>query len=130
MIASNATVPSMITHGKGAVLRNFGGMSAVRVTDQAKLVMKSGSVIEDEPAVITTRGSDADKEDAAKGPAGAVWLQGGSFTMEAGTKIQNVNGRAVYVDGGEAHIGGTISGITGNPAMWQGTNGTAFKSAQ
>lgn len=126
MIASNATVPSMITLGKGAVLRNFGGMSAVRVTDQAKLVMKSGSVIEDEPAVITTRGSDADKEDAAKGPAGAVWLQGGSFTMEAGTKIQNVNGRAVYVDGGEAHIGGTISGITGNPAMWQGTNGTAI----
>lgn len=119
IIASNATVPTTITLGDGAVLRNFGGMSAVRVTDQAKLVMKSGSVIEDEPAVITTRGSDADKEDAAKGPAGAVWLQGGSFTMEAGTKIQNVNGRAVYVDGGEAHIGGTISGITGNPAMWQ-----------
>ncbi len=47
IIASNATVPSTITLGKGAVLRNFGGMSAVRVTDQAKLVMKSGSVIED-----------------------------------------------------------------------------------
>ena len=131
IIASNATVPSTITLGEGAVLRNFGGMSAVRVTDQAKLVMKSGSVIEDEPAVITTRGSDADKEDAAKGPAGAVWLQGGSFTMEAGTKIQNVNGRAVYADGGEVTIGGTISGITGNANMWQatkkdGTSGTAI----
>lgn len=126
IIASNATVPSTITLGKGAVLQNFGGMSAVRVTDQAKLVMKSGSVIEDEPAVITTRGSDADKEDAAKGPAGAVWLQGGSFTMEAGTKIQNVNGRAVYADGGEVTVGGTISGIIGNPAMWQGKDGTAI----
>ena len=45
IIASNATVPTTITLGDGAVLRNFGGMSAVRVTDQAKLVMKSGSVI-------------------------------------------------------------------------------------
>ena len=126
MIASNATVPCTITLGEGAILRNFGGMSAVRVTDQAKLVMRSGSVIEDEPAVITTRGSDADKEDAARGPAGAVWLQGGSFTMEAGTKIQNVNGRAVYADGGKATIGGTISNITGNANMWQGEDGTAI----
>ena len=126
IIASNATVPSTITLGDGAVLRNFGGMSAVRVTNRAQLVMKSGSVIEDEPAVITTRGSDADNKDAAKGPAGAVWLQGGSFTMEAGAKIQNVNGRAVYVDGGEAQIGGTISEITGNANMWQGNGGIAI----
>lgn len=126
MIASNATVPCTITLGEGAILRNFGGMSAVRVTESAKLVMKSGSVIEDEPAVITTRGSDADKEDAARGPAGAVWLQGGSFTMEAGTKIQNVNGRAVYADGGSVSVGGTISNITGNANMWQGEDGTAI----
>lgn len=126
IVASNATVPCTITLGEGAILRNFGGMSAVRVTNRAQLVMKSGSVIEDEPAVITTRGSDADNKDAAKGPAGAVWLQGGSFTMEAGTKIQNVNGRAVYADGGEVTVGGTISGITGNPAMWQGRDGTAI----
>ena len=131
IVASNATVPSTITLGDGAVLRNFGGMSAVRVTNRAQLVMKSGSVIEDDPAVITTRGSDTDNNDAAKGPAGAVWLQGGSFTMEAGAKIQNVNGRAVYVDGGEAQIGGTISEITGNANMWQstakdGTSGSAI----
>ena len=117
IIASNATVPSTITLGDGAVLRNFGGMSAVRVTNEAKLVMESGSVIED--TTITTRGSESDKNDAAKGPAGAVWLQGGSFEMQDGAKIQNVNGRAVYVDGGEASIGGTISGITGNVNMWQ-----------
>lgn len=126
IIASNATVPSTITLGDGAVMRNFGGESAVRVTNRAQLVMKSGSVIEDNSAVITTRGSDADNKDAAKGPAGAVWLQGGSFTMEAGAKIQNVNGRAVYADGGEVTVGGTISGITGNANMWQGKDGTAI----
>lgn len=131
IIASNATVPSTITLGKGAVLRNFGGMSAVRATGAAKLVMESGSVIEDDSAVITTRGSDADETNAAKGPAGAVWLQGSDFEMKSGAEIKNVNGRAVYADGGEVTIGGTISGITGNANMWQatkkdGTSGTAI----
>lgn len=117
IIASNATVASTITLGEGAVLRNFGGMSAVRATGEAKLVMEPGSVIED--TTITTRGSESDKNDAAKGPAGAVWLQGGSFEMKPRAEIKNVNGRAVYVDGGKASIGGTISGITGNVNMWQ-----------
>lgn len=131
IIASNTTVPTTITLGKGAVLRNFGGMSAVRATGAAKLVMESGSVIEDDSAVITTRGSDADETNAAKGPAGAVWLQGSDFEMKSGAEIKNVNGRAVYADGGEVTIGGTISGITGNANMWQatkkdGTSGTAI----
>ena len=131
IIASNATVPSTITLGAGAVLRNFGGMSAVRATGEAKLVMEPGSVIEDDSAVITTRGSDADETNAAKGPAGAVWLQGSDFEMKSGAEIKNVNGRAVYADGGEVTIGGTISGITGNANMWQatkkdGTSGTAI----
>ena len=131
IIASNATVPSTITLGAGAVLRNFGGMSAVRATGEAKLVMEPGSVIEDDSAVITTRGSDADETNAAKGPAGAVWLQGSDCEMKSGAEIKNVNGRAVYADGGEVTIGGTISGITGNANMWQatkkdGTSGTAI----
>lgn len=131
IIASNATVPSTITLGAGAVLRNFGGMSAVRATGEAKLVMEPGSVIEDDSAVITTRGSDADETNAAKGPAGAVWLQGSDFEMKSGAEIKNVNGRAVYADGGEVTISGTISGITGNANMWQatkkdGTSGTAI----
>lgn len=131
IIASNATVPTTITLGDGAVLRNFGGMSAVRATGEAKLVMEPGSVIEDDSAVITTRGSDADETNAAKGPAGAVWLQGSDFEMKSGAEIKNVNGRAVYADGGEVTIGGTISGITGNANMWQatkkdGTSGTAI----
>ena len=123
MIASNATVSCTITLGEGAVLRNFGGMSAVRVTDQAKLVMKSGSVIEDTLSGYTrSKGTDT----RSVGPAGAVWLQGGSLEMENGATIRNINGRAVYADGGSVSVGGTISGITGNPAMWQGKEGTAI----
>ena len=121
IIASNATVPTTITLGDGAVLRNFGGMSAVRVTDQAKLVMKSGSVIEDAPSITRSKG-DA----GSVGPAGAVWLQGGSLEMENGAEIRNINGRAVYADGGEVTVGGAISGITGNANMWQGREGTAI----
>lgn len=121
IIASNATVPTTITLGDGAVLRNFGGMSAVRVTDRAKLVMKSGSVIEDAPSITRSKG-DA----GSVGPAGAVWLQGSDFEMENGAEIKNVNGRAVYADGGEVTVGGTISGIIGNTNMWQGEDGTAI----
>ena len=121
IIASNATVPSTITLGAGAVLRNFGGMSAVRVTDQAKLVMKSGSVIKDASSITRSKG-DA----GSVGPAGAVWLQGGSFEMKAGAAIQNINGSAVYADGGSVSVGGTISGITDNTDMWQSRNGCAI----
>lgn len=123
IIASNATVTSTITLGAGAVLRNFGGMSAVRVTNKARLVMASGSVIEDTDSLVTrTKGTVTGEV----GPAGAVWIQGAAFEMKDGAKIQNVNGRAVYVDGGEAAIGGKISNITGNNKMWQGKDGIAI----
>lgn len=121
IIASNATVPSTITLGAGAVLRNFGGMSAVRVTDQAKLVMKSGGKIEDTTVKDRIKGATG-----STGPAGAIWVQGASITMEKGSEISNIIGRAVYVDGGKATIGGTISNITGNANMWQGKDGTAI----
>ena len=123
IIASNATVPCTITLGDGAVLRNFGGMSAVRATDQAKIVMESGSVIEDTIEDLKrARGTEG-----SNGPAGAVWIQGGTLVMEEGSKIQNINGRAIYADGGKVEIGGTIIGITANKdAMWQGDNGTAI----
>ena len=121
IIASNATVTTTITLGDGAVLRNFGGMSAVRATGEAKLVMEPGSVIEDASSITRSKG-DA----GSVGPAGAVWLQGSDFEMENGVEIKNVNGRAVYADGGSVSVGGTISGIIGNPAMWQGKDGTAI----
>lgn len=124
IIASNATVPCTVTLGSGAVLRNFGGMSAVRATDQAKIVMESGSVIED-----TLAGYTRTKDSAAGsvGPAGAIWLQGGTLVMEEGSKIQNMDGRGVYADGGKVEIGGAISNIAANKnAMWQANNGIAI----
>lgn len=117
IIASNATVPCTVTLGSGAVLRNFGGMSAVRATDRAKIVMESGSVIEDTMAGYTrTKDSAAD----SVGPAGAIWLQGGTLVMKEGSKLQNIDGRGVYADGGKVEMGGAISGIAANKsAMWQ-----------
>ena len=121
IIASNATVPCTVTLGKDAVLRNFGGMSAVRATDQAKIVMESGSVIEDTLTGYTrTKGSGAD----SAGPAGTIWLQGGTLVMEEGSKIRNMDGRGVYADGGKVEIGGAISSIAANKsAMWQANSG-------
>lgn len=122
IIASNATVPCTVTLGKGAVLRNFGGMSAVRATDQAKIVMESGSVIEDTD-YTRTKGSAT----GSVGPAGAIWLQGGTLVMKEGSKIQNIDGRGVYADGGKVEIGGAISNIAANKnAMWQANNGIAI----
>ena len=124
IIASNATVPCTVTLGSGAVLRNFGGMSAVRATDQAKIVMESGSVIED-----TMAGYTRTKDSAAGsvGPAGAIWLQGGTLVMKEGSKIQNMDGRGVYADGGKVEIGGAISSIAANKsAMWQSNSGIAI----
>ena len=124
IIASNATVPCTVTLGSGAVLRNFGGMSAVRATDQAKIVMESGSVIEDTMAGYTrTKGSAA----GSVGPAGAIWLQGGTLVMREGSKLQNIDGRGVYADGGKVEIGGAISSIAANKsAMWQANSGIAI----
>ena len=121
IIASNATVPCTVTLGKDAVLRNFGGMSAVRATNQAKIVMESGSVIEDTLTGYTrTKGSGA----GSVGPAGAIWLQGGTLVMEEGSKIRNMDGRGVYADGGKVEIGGAISSIAANKsAMWQANSG-------
>lgn len=124
IIASNATVPCTVTLGSGAVLRNFGGMSAVRATDRAKIVMESGSVIEDTMAGYTrTKDSAAD----SVGPAGAIWLQGGTLVMKEGSKLQNIDGRGVYADGGKVEMGGAISGIAANKsAMWQSNSGIAI----
>ena len=132
MIASNATVPCTITLGEGAILRNFGGMSAVRVTEQAKLVMESGSKIED--TTVTDRVKDETVGSAkSNGPAGAVWVQGGTFTMmgkdaemDKDAEISNVVGRAIYVDNGTVTLNGTISDIKSDTDMWNGCNGIAL----
>ena len=122
IVASNATEDCTVTLGEGAVLRNYGGMSAVRVTDKAQLVMAAGSIIEDTTVIDRTKG----KAQGEVGPAGAVWVQGASVEMKTGAEISNVVGRAIYVDGGKAEIGGTISEIKGDADMWQGKHGVAI----
>lgn len=127
---------SMVTaHGKsnravniildsGAVLEDYGGMSAVYGTMNAHITMKSGSVIT-APNVTDRVKSDAKPKDET-GPAGAVWLQGAEFNMEAGAEIKDMVGRAIYADGGTATINGTISNITCDTDMWQGKSGVAI----
>ena len=116
-----------ITLGEGAVLKNFGGMSAVRLSD-GELVMKSGSVImDDEDLPARTKGTTIQgAETGLYGPAGAVWMQGGTITMEEGSEIAGIDGRAIYNEAGEALINGTISGVTSSSAMWQGTGGAVM----
>ena len=121
MIASNATVPCTITLGEGAILCNFGGMSAVRVTDQAKLVMESGSKIEDTTVTDHEKGVSG-----SVGPAGAIWVQSASVEMKTESEISNVVGRAIYVDNGTVILNGTISDIKSDPDMWNGCQGIAL----
>ena len=121
IIASNATVPCTVTLGKGAVLRNFGGMSAVRVTEKAKLVMESGSKIEDTTVTDRVKG-----DSGSVGPAGAIWVQNASVEMKADSEISNVIGRAVYADGGKVSIGGKIINIKADEDMWEKSNGTVL----
>ena len=112
---------STITLGEGAVLQNYGGMSAVRVTGSSTLIMLAGSEICDTQSITRMKGADG-----SLGPAGAVWVQSGNFEMEDGALISNINGRAVYVDGGSVEIGGIISRITGNKNMMESDNGTVL----
>ena len=101
--------------GEGCELRNFGGMSAVRASGGV-ILMKSGSKISGSKK-FDNRGVDG-----SFGAAGAVWLQGGTFTMEAGAVIENVHGRAIYADGqgSMASISGTIRNTVKNSFMWNG----------
>lgn len=113
IIASNATTSCTINIESDAELRNFGGMSAVRVTDKAHVNMNG-----------TISGSATPQRGGGNGPAGAIWIQGGSAYV--GGTITGLTGRAVYIDGGSATVAGTISNITGDNNAWQGQSGVAI----
>lgn len=70
------TYKADIILGDGAVLRNFGGMSAVRITANSTVTMKYGSVIEDTTVEKRTKADPKDKDET--GAAGAIWIQGPS----------------------------------------------------
>ena len=111
-----------ITLGDGAVLQNYGGMSAVRVSG-GTLVMKSGSKIWDSDSHPRIKGAED-----SNGPAGAVWVQSGKVEIQEGSSIENLNGRAIYEDGAGSNVtvDGAISGITGNEDMWFGNDGRVW----
>lgn len=109
-----------ITLGNGTVLKNFGGMSAVRISGGV-FTMESGSKIIDD--TVTDRNKQGSEGDI--GPAGAVWVQGGDIAIEHGSEISGVRGRALYVDSGTVSISGTISDITGDQHMWWNQDGVA-----
>ena len=137
------TATAEIILGEDAVLKNFGGMSAVRVTTNSYLIMEDGSMICDDVDVITDRVrliKNKEDEDFSieTGAAGAVWVQGNHFIMNDGATIQDVLGRGVYMDGGTAQIDGQFYNLRQDPAsgkdnveknvldMWQGNNGLAI----
>ena len=89
-----------ITLGEGTVLKNYGGMCAVRLSG-GELIMEEGSQIIDEREITREKGATG-----SFGPAGAIWIQGGTLTMKGGViggaEGVTMNGRAVYVDSGTA----------------------------
>lgn len=125
IVASNATNKCMIVLDEGAILRNFGGMSAIRATGAAEIVMKDGSVIEDTETFVRQKSNPKDKNEV--GAAGAIWLQGGFLITEEGSKIQNINGRAIYVDSGNVELAGEIVDIvTNKDGMWFADSGVVM----
>lgn len=106
----------------GTQLRNYGGMSAVCITGGANLVMDDASIVD---TMDIARGHS----DKGNGQVDAVWIQGGVFNMHGGASIggaMTMNGRAVYVDGGTANLGGTIQNLKGSSSMWFGAEGVAI----
>lgn len=122
--ASNPNVKIIL--GNDAVLQNFGGMSAVRVTGGASLEMKSGSLITDSRPFDRNKFNN-DPHDSIEddnGAAGAVWVQGTEATMNNGATIDSVTGRAFYIDvQGSVHAAGTVSNMKADVDMWQGFGG-------
>lgn len=112
-----------ITLGDGCKLKNFGGMSAVRVAN-GELVMQSGSEIFDDPS-----GVERKKQTGDYGYAGAVWVQSGKLTVQQGASIHHTSGHAAYADltGSNVTINGEIHDIkTDKQNAWQGENGGAL----
>lgn len=99
----------------GTTLKNFGGLSAVYITGEdgngATLIMKAGSKICD------------DGSQSRAGGYAAIFNHGGTVTMETGSSIESIDGRAVYVDNaGRVTVNGNIQKITSNDKMVHSTD--------
>ena len=118
-----------ITLGEGAVLKNFGGMSAIRMSG-GTLNMQPGSKIIDDSVIDRTKGTIIEGADESLyGPAGAIWVQGGTINVESGAYIGGADantmmrGRAIYLDSGTVNMNGTIQYVKGDSDCWMGENG-------
>lgn len=107
----------VITLGDGAILRNFGGMSAVRVTGGgtaatgSTLIMEKGSCIED---TLTAEEFGERAKPLHRGNA-AVVLQGANVVMEEGSVIRNLVLSAKGIQGSarsSIQMGGEITGLS------------------
>ena len=119
--------------GQGTTLKNYGGMSAVRVSG-GKLIMEDGSSIVDDKDIDRTKGKEITHDvttvnfESLYGPAGAIWAQGGEIQIDNGAFIGGsdgylMEGRAFYMDGGSVSVDGEIANIDGSNDMWNGANG-------
>ena len=121
IIAAYGDGQGSIILDEGTTLKNFGGLSAVYITGEdgngATLIMKAGSKICD------------DGSKSREGGYAAIFNHGGTVTMETGSSIESIDGRATYIDnGGYTMVNGSISNITANSKMklWNGNAASAF----
>ncbi|GEM_PF-4907657 len=95
-----------ITLGEGTVLKNYAGMSAVRIAGPATLVMKSTSAI----------------EGGSKGN-GAIDCQNGAVVMETGSSITGMTGaNAIFASNAKVTINGEIANNKFSHALQTGGN--------
>ena len=112
-----ATVPVQITVGEGAAVK-----VGTNVTCSGGAMVQNGGVL------TLTQGGTIDGaalfSGIKDGNGGAVYVDGGTFTMNGGTVTGgNItgNGGGVYVNGGTFEMtGGTIGGTGGNKASYGG----------
>ena len=110
IIASYGDGKSTIILDEGTTLKNFGGLAAVYITGEdgegARLIMKSGSKICD------------DGTGSRQGGYAAIFNHGGTVTMDEGSSIESIDGRAIIADNAAiTNINGSISDITANATV-------------
>lgn len=110
--------------GDKAVLKNYGGMSAVNVSGGARLIMESGSAITDSP--------ESEGHSPRTNGAAAIHAEGGIVEMREGSAVKDLQGRGIMIEySGEAIVNGSLSNIkAGGSAMRKGYDGVAIYLAQ
>ncbi|MCL2134036.1 MAG: InlB B-repeat-containing protein [Candidatus Bathyarchaeota archaeon] len=137
IVASYANCATIIL-AKGAELHNFGGMSAIHLTDGATLIMQDGSLITDINSTENTRAISTTNTDYRANGEAAISIGNAHFYMNEGSQITNIaNAHSVKLSGSyKCFIDGEIAYMKGSKGMDatdgnQGANheGRSFKNA-